>query len=122
MSSLEFNDNDNAREGKPRFWVFRGRYAVLVVVGAILFMMLFGILSHMGVDFVPTLVLSTVPMALFALWVAFFVNGKPDSYSWDLLLWGRFKLRVWLFRHAILPYPPQFNLRALAPAHPTEYE
>jgi hypothetical protein len=69
-SSLEFNDNDSARQAKPSFGIFRGRYAVLVVVGALCFLMLFKILSSWGVDFGPTIALSLMPMGLFTLWVA----------------------------------------------------
>ena len=119
---LEWNDNDCAREARPRLWMFRGRYTVLVVVSAMLFMMLFGIFSHLGVDLVPTIALSLAPGGLSVLWVVTCVNGKPESYTWDLLLFGRFQLRQWLFSQGVIGRPPEFNLRGLAPQHPTEYE
>jgi hypothetical protein len=118
---LEFNENDCAREGKPRFWVFQGRYAALVVVGAFLFLMLFKILSSAGVDFWPTVAVSLIPMGLMALWVTTCVNGKAPSYTLDWLLFGRFKLRCWMFRNGIIQRAPQFNIRVARPPHPSEY-
>jgi hypothetical protein len=121
-SELEWNDNDAARqEARPSFGIFRGRYAVLVVAGALCFLMLFKILSSWGVDFGPTIVLSLLPMGLFTLWVATCVNGKAPSHTFDLMLLGRFVFRCWMFRHGIIQRAPALNIRVPAPPHPSEF-
>ena len=121
MSSLEFNDNDCARESRPGVWIFQGRYAVLLVIGASAFLMLFKIVSNAGFDFLSTVAISLVPLALMSLWVAFFVNGKPVSYTYDLLLLGRFRFRAWLYRQGIIHRAPGFALLSPAPPHPDEF-
>jgi hypothetical protein len=118
---LGYNPNDCARQAHPSFGVFRGRYAALVAVGALMALMVFFALSRAGVDFFPTLAISLVPMGLMAAWVILFVNGKPKSYTFDLMLFGRFVFRVWLYRNGLIPRPPMFNIAPIKPEHPTKW-
>lgn len=119
--TLDFNENDCARESHPGVWVFKGKYAVLLVIGAALFLMLFRICASSGIDFLPNVAISLIPTGLMAAWVAFFVNGKLPSYTQDLLIFGRFLFRSWLYRQGIIHRPPGFAISSPPPLHPDEF-
>ena len=87
------HSNDNAREGRPRVWIFQGRSVVLLVIGAGTFVGLFRILDAASVDWPLNIAVSILPLALCALFVWRFVNDKPSSYAWDLLMLGIWRCR-----------------------------
>ena len=79
--ALQMHSNDNAREGRPRVWIFQGRSVVLLVIGAGTFVGLFRILDAASVDWPLNIAVSILPLALCALFVWRFVNDKPSSYA-----------------------------------------
>jgi hypothetical protein len=54
-------------------------------VGVLFFVCLMLVLSRLGVDWIPTIVISALPLAAITIFVQFFVNGRPPSYALDLL-------------------------------------
>ena len=118
---LQMHSNDNAREGRPSVWIFQGRSVVLIVIGAGLFIGLFRILDVAGVDWPLNIALSILPLALCAFFVWRFVNGKPPSYAWDLLILSLWRFRSWLFLKGALDRPPAFWIRGQMPRHPNEF-
>ena len=113
--------NDNAREGRPGVWIFRGRSVVLLVIGAGLFIGLFRISDAAGVDWPLNIAVSLLPLALMALYVWRFVNDKPSSYAWDLFMLGVWRFKSWLYLKGALGRPPAFWIRGRVPRHPAEF-
>ena len=120
--ALEMRANDNAREGRPSVWIFSGRSVVLLVIGVGLSLTLFRVANALwGFETVPSLVIGIIPLGMITAFVAFFVNGKPESYALDLAFWGAFRLQSCLYRIGIVDRPPQFWVRGKAPRHPIEF-
>jgi hypothetical protein len=115
------HSNDNAREGRPSLWIFQGRSVVLLVIGAGVFIVLFRMLDAAGVDWPLNISLSILPLAVTTLYVWRFVNGKPSSYAWDLLMFAIWRSKSWLYLHGALDRPPAFWIRARLPRHPREF-
>src|SRR6516162_3439744 len=65
--------------------IFQGPAVGLLVVGVMFFICLMLVLSRLGVDWIPTIVISALPLAAITIFVQFFVNGRPPSYALDLL-------------------------------------
>ena len=119
--ALQMHSNDNAREGRPRVWIFQGRSVVLLVIGAGIFVGLFRILDAASVDWPLNIAVSILPLALCALFVWRFVNDKPSSYAWDLFMLGVWRCRSWLYLKGALERPPAFWIRGCLPRHPSEF-
>jgi hypothetical protein len=120
--ALQLRPNDNAREGRPSVWIFSGQSVVLLVIGVGLSLGLFRVANALwGLETVPSLVIGIIPLGLITAFVAFFVNGKPESYALDLALWGAFRLQSWLYVMGIIDRPPEFWVRSKAPRHPIEF-
>ena len=120
--ALQLRPNDNAREGRPSVWIFSGRSVVLLVIGVGLSLGLFRIANALwGLETVPSLIIAIMPLGLITAFVAFFVNGKPDSYAVDLGLWGCFRVLCWLYLTGIIDRPPEFWIRGRRPRHPSEF-
>jgi len=120
--ALQLRPNDNAREGRPSVWIFSGQSVVLLVIGVGLSLGLFRVANAFwGLETVPSLVVGIIPLGVITAFVAFFVNGKPDSYALDLAFWGAFRLQSWLFLIGIIDRPPEFWVRRKAPRHPREF-
>jgi hypothetical protein len=120
--ALEMRPNDNAREGRPSVWIFSGQSVVLLVIGVGLSLVLFRIANALwGLETIPSLVIGIAPLALITVFVAFFVNGKPDSYALDLAFWGAFRLQSWLYATGIVDCLPEFWVRGKCPRHPREF-
>jgi hypothetical protein len=120
--ALQLRPNDNAREGRPSVWIFSGQSVVLLVIGAGLSLGLFRIANALwGLETVPSLIIGIIPLGLITAFVAFFVNGKPESYALDLALWGAFRLQSRLFVIGIIDRPPDFWVRGKPPRHPSEF-
>jgi hypothetical protein len=120
--ALELRPNDNAREGRPSVWIFSGQSVVLLVIGVGLSLVLFRVANALwGFDTVPSLVIGIMPLALITAFVAFFVNGKPESYALDLALLQVFRMQRWLYVTGIVDRPPEFWVRGKCPRHPREF-
>jgi hypothetical protein len=74
-----------------------------------------------GFETVPSLLIGVVPLALITAFVAFFVNGKPESYALDLALLQAFRIQRWLFVTGIVDRTPEFWVRRKPPRHPREF-
>jgi hypothetical protein len=120
--ALEMRPNDNAREGRPSVWIFSGQSVVLLVIGVGLSLVLFRIANALwGFETVPSLVIGIVPLASITAFVAFFVNGKPESYALDLALLQVFRMQRWIYVTGIVDLPPEFWVRRKPPRHPSEF-
>ena len=120
--ALEMRANDNAREGRPSVWIFSGRSVVLLVIGVGLSLTLFRVANALwGFETVPSLVIGIIPLGLITAFVAFFVNGKPESYALDLALLQVFRIQRRLYLTGIIDRPPEFWVRGKPPRHPREF-
>ena len=120
--ALEMRPNDNAREGRPSVWIFSGQSVVLLVIGVGLSLVLFRMANAFwGFETFPSLVIGIVPLALITAFVAFFVNGKPESYALDLMLLNAFRIQRWLYLTGIIDQQPEFWVRRKPPRHPREF-
>ena len=119
--ALEMHPNDNAREGKPALWIFEGRSIVFLVGGVAAFVALFRICDAAGLDWYFSAGLSMLPIALATLYVVVFVNGKPPSYSLELLLFALWRLRCRLYQAGLLDASPQFWAQKRKPGHPNQF-
>jgi hypothetical protein len=103
-------------------WIFSGQSVVLLVVGVGLSLMLFRVANVLwGFETVPSLVIGIMPLALITTFVAFFVNGKPESYALDLALLQIFRIQRWLYLTGVVDRPPEFWVRRKPPRHPREF-
>jgi hypothetical protein len=120
--ALQLRPNDNAREGRPSVWIFSGQSVVLLVIGVGLSLGLFRVANALwGLETVPSLIVGIIPLGVITVFVAFFVNGKPESYALDLAFWGAFRLQSWLFLIGVIDRPPEFWVRGKSPRHPIEF-
>lgn len=102
-------------------WIFEGRSVALLVGGVAAFVALFRILDAAGLDWYLSAGVSLSPVILAAVYVQCFVNGKPPSYSLDLLALTLWRLRVRLYRAGLVEAPPQFWVRGRKPPHPNQF-
>ena len=120
--ALQLRPNDNAREGRPSVWIFSGQSVVLLVIGVGLSLGLFRVANALwSLETVPSLIVGIIPLGVITAFVAFFVNGKPESYALDLAFWGAFRLQSWLFLIGVIDRPPEFWVRGKQPRHPSEF-
>jgi hypothetical protein len=119
--ALELHPNDNARTARPSLWIFAGPSVGLLVVGVMFFIALFMVLSHEGVDWIPSVILSAFPLAIFTAYVQFFVNGKAPSHAIDLVILCGWRFRCWLYMAGGLDRPPQLWTLHRKPTHPGEF-
>jgi len=120
--ALEMRTNDNAREGRPSVWIFSGQSVVLLVIGVGLSLVLFRVANALwGFETIPSLVIGITPLTLITTFVAFFVNGKPESYALDLGLLQVFRIQRWLYLTGIIDRPPEFWVHRKPPRHPREF-
>ena len=119
--ALELHPNDNAREGKPSLWIFHGPWVGLLVVGVLFFISLFLVLSRLGVDWIPTTVISALPLAGITVFVQFFINGRAPSYALNLLAVQTWRLRCSWYLRRLLDTPPQLWVISRAPRHPNDF-
>jgi hypothetical protein len=120
--ALQLRPNDNAREGRPSVWIFSGQSVVLLVIGVGLGLVLFRIANALwGLETVPSLIIGILPLTLITAFVAFFVNGKPESYALDLMLLQAFRIQRWLYLTGLVDRPPEFWMRGKPPRHPREF-
>lgn len=117
---LELTPNDNAEDVHPAFWVFRGRWGVLLMVGMVGYVFIFQACSLSGLDIWTSIILAVIPVILSVLFVMVFVNGKPPGYAWDLVKQRAFDACGWLYARGLLDRPPQLwrvNKEPENPAH-----
>jgi hypothetical protein len=118
---LELHANDNARTAQPSLWVFRGPWVGALVVGVLFFISLFLVLSRLGVHWIPTAVISALPLAGITVFVQFFVNGRAPSYALDLLAFHIWRLLPSCYLQRLLDTPPQLWIISRTPRHPKEF-
>jgi hypothetical protein len=53
--------------------------------------------------------------------VKFFVNDKPPSYAFDLLLFKIWRFKTWLFKAGVLSRPPGLWFLPEIIRHPKEF-
>lgn len=103
---LELHANDNAREGKPSIWLFRGKSVAFLVVSVVVGISPSRILDSVSVDR-----WLAIPLSLYPSWPdsavrAFFVNGRLSSNAFDFFLWAAWRLRTRLYLMGVLDRPP----------------
>jgi hypothetical protein len=118
---LELHPNDCARQARPSIWIFQGPSVGLLVVGVLFFIALFLVLSRLGVDWIPAVVISALPLALITGYVQFFVNGKAPSHALDLVILLGWRIRSDLYLAGCLDRPPELWVTSRTPAHPYLY-
>jgi hypothetical protein len=116
---LEIHPNDNAREAKPGIWIFQGRSAALLVLGAAIFIALFRVLMTLDIDWPEALLISLAPLGAMTVSVHLLVNGRSPSYASDLALLGIWRFQVRLYMAGALDRPPELWVRNSKPMHPT---
>jgi hypothetical protein len=118
---MEFHANDVSRDAVPSVLGFEGKWGGLLVGGAAV--SIFGTvgLCAIGVDLIPAIGISLLPLGAAALFVATMVNGKPPSYALDLILWVVFQFRTWLYRIGGLDTPPQLWVPQKHVPHPMTF-
>jgi hypothetical protein len=119
--ALSLNPNDCARTAQPSLWIFQGPAVGLLVVGVMFFVCLMLVLSRLGVDWIPTVIISALPLGAITIFVQFFVNGRPPSYAADLLALQMWRLRCCWYLQRLLDKPPQLWVISRAPRHPKEF-
>ena len=119
--ALSLNPNDCARTAQPSLWIFQGPAVGLLVVGVMFFVCLMLVLSRLEVDWVPTVVISVLPLAAITIFVHFFVNGRPPSNALDLLALQMWRLGSSWYLQRLLDKPPQLWVISRAPRHPKEF-
>jgi hypothetical protein len=103
---LEFHSNDNAREGRPAVWIFEGKSVVFLVGGVAAFIAIFRILAAVGFEWPLNLGISVLPLLGMTGYVQFCVNGKPPSYTVDVVLLFVWRAKAWLYQSGALDLPP----------------
>jgi hypothetical protein len=91
------------------------------VCGVASFVAMFRICDAAGLDWYLSAGASLLPLVLVAVYVQLFVNGKPPSYSLDLLAFALWRLRVRLYKAGLLESPPQFWVQDRWPTHPGQF-
>jgi hypothetical protein len=102
--ALSLHPNDCARTARPSIWVFQGQSVGLLVIGVLFFIALFLVLSRLGLEWIPTTIISALPLAIITGYVQFFVNGRAPSHAIDLVMLSGWRVKSQLYM-ARLPQP-----------------
>lgn len=113
--------NNCARIAQPRIWIFRGKAMVFLVIGFALFILIMQCLRAIDLEMPIAIVISVLPTIAIAVFVKFFVNDKPPSYAFDLLLYKIWRFKTWLFQKGILKRPPNLWFSPDVISHPKEF-
>jgi hypothetical protein len=118
---LELHSNDCARTARPSIWIFEGPNVGLLVVGVLFFIALFLVLSRLGVEWIPAVVISALPLAGITIFVGCFVNGRAPSYALDLFLQAVWRFKCGCYLAGALDRPPELWVTGRKPMHPTQF-
>ena len=104
--ALKEHMNNCARLAQPGIWIFRGKAMVFLVIGFALFILIMQCLRGVQLEMPIAILISALPTLGLTVFVKFFVNDKPPSYAFDLLLFKIWRFKTWLFKAGVLSRPP----------------
>jgi hypothetical protein len=110
--------NDTAADVHPPFWLFHGRWGVLLMAGALGFIWILRACSSIGLDLVSSLLISIQPIVLSIVYVLVFVNGRPPHYGIDVAKQWAFNASEWLYARGLIDSPPQLWKAVKEPENP----
>ena len=119
--ALKEHMNNCARLAQPGIWIFRGKAMVLLVIGFALFILIMQCLRAVQLEMPIAIVISALPTLGLTAFVKFFVNDKPPSYAFDLLLFKIWRFKTWLFKAGVLSRPPGLWFLPEIIRHPKEF-
>jgi hypothetical protein len=112
----------SSRNTLPRIWFFEGWTTLLLLGGVVMFLILIKFLAILSPDStVLNVVLSAIPLAVFALFSATLVKGKPPSYHTDFFLWKLFRLWTRLYLKGSVGTRPVLWHQPPATPHPSTF-
>ena len=94
---------------------------VLLVIGFALFILIMQCLRAVQLEMPIAIVISALPTLGLTVFVKFFVNDKPPSYAFDLLLFKIWRFKTWLFKAGVLSRPPGLWFLPEIIRHPKEF-
>jgi hypothetical protein len=121
IMALKEHMNNCARLAQPGIWIFRGKAMVLLVIGFALFILIMQCLRAVQLEMPIAIVISALPTLGLTVFVKFFVNDKPPSYAFDLLLFKVWRFKTWLFKVGVLSRPPGLWFLPEIIQHPKEF-
>jgi hypothetical protein len=121
LMALKEHMNNCARLAQPGIWIFRGKAMVLLVIGFALFILIMQCLRAVQLEMPIAIVISALPTLGLTVFVRFFVNDKPPSYAFDLLLFKIWRFKTWLFKAGVLSRPPGLWFLPETIRHPKEF-
>ena len=121
LMALKEHMNNCARLAQPGIWIFRGKAMVLLVIGFALFILIMQCLRAVQLEMPIAIVISALPTLGLTVFVKFFVNDKPPSYAFDLLLFKIWRFKTWLFKAGVLSRPPGLWFLPEIIRHPKEF-
>ena len=119
--ALKEHMNNCARLAQPGIWIFRGKAMVFPVIGCALFILIMQCLRAVQLEMPIAIVISALPALGLTVFVKFFVNDKPPSYAFDLLLFKIWRFKTWLFKAGVLSRPPGLWFLPEIVRHPKEF-
>jgi hypothetical protein len=121
LMALKEHMNNCARLAQPGIWMFRGKAMVLLVIGFALFILIMQCLRAVQLEMPIAIAISALPTLGLTVFVKFFVNDKPPSYAFDLLLFKIWRFKTWLFKAGVLSRPPGLWFLPETIRHPKEF-
>jgi hypothetical protein len=99
--------NDNVEDVHPWFWLFKGRWGVLLMGGMLGYIWIFKACSEIGLDLLSSVLVSVSPLVGCVAYVVVFVNGRPPHYGTDIAKQWHFNTCEWLYARGLVDRPPQ---------------
>jgi hypothetical protein len=121
LMALKEHMNNCARLAQPGIWIFRGKAMVLLVIGFALFILIMQCLRAVQLEMPIAIAISALPTLGLTVFVKFFVNDKPPSYAFDLLLFQIWRFKTWLFKAGVLSRPPGLWFLPETIRHPKDF-
>ena len=101
--------------------MFHGPWVGLLPTSVLATICLFMMTSRAGLDWYVAILLSILPFLGVTVFVLIFVNGKPDSYFFDLIAVTAWRFKRRLYLAGLLDNPPLFWMAAPLAKHPSEF-
>ena len=119
---LELHQNNCARKAQVGVWIFKGPAAMMcLVIGFGVFILSMQCLNAAQVDFPLAIAISATPLFLLTLFVKFFINDKPESYAFDMLFLGVWRLKTRFHKIGLINPAPQLWPMPEKPEHPKNF-